>query len=92
MASSLYEIGSVVRSRMTGWNVVTNSTSWIVQLISWFFITLALSFFLPLAGLVLFDFCLWLWRMAWPPTTTATIITTRGSRRRESLSHPVTTS
>lgn len=36
--SSLHEVGSVIRSRMTGWNLVTSSTSPIVQLISWFFV------------------------------------------------------
>ncbi|ROV96618.1 hypothetical protein VPNG_09005 [Cytospora leucostoma] len=91
MVPSLYEVGTAIRSRMIGWNVVSNSTSWVVQLISWFFITLALSLFLPLAGLVIFDFFLWLWRLARPPTPTTTK-TPRGNRRRESLSHPVTTS
>lgn len=38
MVPSLYEVATAIRSRMIGWNVVSNSTSWVVQLISWFFV------------------------------------------------------
>ncbi|KAJ0110157.1 hypothetical protein N8I77_012388 [Diaporthe amygdali] len=85
--ASLPEFVSVVRSKIVEWNVVSSSTSW-MQYISWGFLILALSFFLPLVALICFDFLLWIWRLIRPPVTA----NPSRRRRRESLKHPVTTS
>lgn len=51
-------------------------------------ITLGLSFFLPIAVLIVFDFFLWIWRLLKPANASSTTI----RRRRESISRPVSTS
>lgn len=54
----------------TGWyssivelNILPVSVHYIVRMISWFFITLALAFTLPILGLIVYDFVLWIWRL-----------------------------
>ncbi|KAG8157575.1 hypothetical protein KVR01_012617 [Diaporthe batatas] len=84
--ASLPELASLARSKVMEWSVVSNSTSW-MHFISWCFLALALSFFLPLMALICFDFVLWICRLIRPPANT---VTSR-RRRRESLKHPVST-
>ncbi|PSR78648.1 hypothetical protein BD289DRAFT_485944 [Coniella lustricola] len=85
---SLHEIAAALESRMTDLLIVSDSYSWIVRVISWFFITLALSFWTPIAVLIAFDFVLWIYRLVVPTAAT----NPQSRRRRESLSHPVSTS
>ncbi|KAJ9137177.1 hypothetical protein NKR19_g8318 [Coniochaeta hoffmannii] len=44
-------------------NILPFNLHHIIRMISWFFITLALAFTLPIAGLILYDFVLWIWRL-----------------------------
>ncbi|KAH8903053.1 hypothetical protein BR93DRAFT_981658 [Coniochaeta sp. PMI_546] len=62
----------------TGWysnivelNILPVNVHYIVRMISWFFITLALAFTLPILGLIVYDFFLWIWRLCSTRTPTA---------------------
>ncbi|KAI0602133.1 hypothetical protein F4775DRAFT_302116 [Biscogniauxia sp. FL1348] len=47
---------------------VVPATVWtIISWIAFFFKLVSLSFAIPIIGLILFDFCLWLWRLNRPP-------------------------
>ncbi|KAI1424010.1 hypothetical protein F5Y12DRAFT_488562 [Xylaria sp. FL1777] len=39
----------------------------IVRWITFFFKIISLAFVVPIIGLIIFDFCLWLWRLYRPP-------------------------
>ncbi|OIW25298.1 hypothetical protein CONLIGDRAFT_685156 [Coniochaeta ligniaria NRRL 30616] len=54
----------------TGWystivelNILPVNVHYIIRMISWFFITLALAFTVPILGLIVYDFFLWIWRL-----------------------------
>ncbi|KAJ4393302.1 hypothetical protein N0V93_002510 [Gnomoniopsis smithogilvyi] len=82
---SLHEIAALLQSRLSDLLAVSDAYSWVVTIISWFFITLALSMGLPIAFLIVFDFFLWIYRLIFPIPANIS----RGRQRHESLSHPV---
>lgn len=82
---SLEDLAIVLQSRMSEIFMISASYTWVVKIISWFFITLSLSVWMPIAFLITLDFFLWVWRLASPARAA------RNRRRRESLSHPVST-
>ncbi|KAB5566807.1 hypothetical protein GE09DRAFT_1219063 [Coniochaeta sp. 2T2.1] len=58
-------------SRIVELSILPFNLHYIIRMISWFFITLALAFTLPIVGLIIYDFFLWIWRLLSTQTPTA---------------------
>ncbi|KAI0441863.1 hypothetical protein F4803DRAFT_399673 [Xylaria telfairii] len=58
----------VTMERIVAWfSEAIPSSLWnIVRWITFFFKLVSLAFVIPIAGLIFFDFCLWLWRLYRP--------------------------
>ncbi|KAK1771837.1 hypothetical protein QBC33DRAFT_554999 [Phialemonium atrogriseum] len=66
-------------SGLTELTIVPGEYYYIVRMISFFFITLAIALILPVLALVVYDFALWIWRLASSKPTPVTPASTRAS-------------
>ncbi|KAK3941608.1 hypothetical protein QBC46DRAFT_382051 [Diplogelasinospora grovesii] len=51
-------------THITELSIVPHEYHYILRMVSWFFITLALAPVLPIIILIIYDFVLWLWRLS----------------------------